>query len=128
MAPATYAQYTEESTGTGVGVTVGLQYKINEMFTVGASYRSEAKVSMSGTAKNPFFANAGAPTESEFDREVSWPTWIAGGLAVKPSECWVINLDVQYSQRSKTHDVLIAEYKDPTWQAIMEGSGEMNLF
>jgi long-chain fatty acid transport protein len=122
-APSTYAQYVEESTGTGVGVTIGLQYKINEMFTLGASYRSEAKVSMSGTAENPFFANAGAPTESEFDREVSWPTWIAGGLAVRPSECWVITLDVQYSQWSKTQDIIIAEYKDPTWQAILEASG-----
>jgi hypothetical protein len=29
----TFSQYTEESTGTGVGVTVGAQYKINEMWT-----------------------------------------------------------------------------------------------
>jgi len=123
IAPNTYAQYSEESTGTGYGVTIGAQYKINEMFTLGATYRSQATVKMSGTAKNPFFANAGAPTESEFDRDVSWPTWIAGGLAVKATECWVITFDVQYSQWSKTQDVLTAEYKDPQWAAMMEASG-----
>ncbi len=123
VAAQTYAQYSEESTGTGVGFTIGAQYKINEMFTLGATYRSQAKVNMSGTAKNPFFVNAGAPTESEFDREVSWPTWIAGGLAVRPTESLVVTFDAQYSQWSKTQDVLVAEYKDPQWKAMMEASG-----
>jgi long-chain fatty acid transport protein len=123
VAPGTYAQYSEESSGTGYGVTLGAQYKINEMFTLGATWRSEAKVTMSGTAKNPFFANIGAPTESDFDRDVAWPMWIAGGLAVKPVESLTITFDVQYSQWSQTQDVLVAEYKDPTWKSALEASG-----
>ena len=123
VGPNTYAQYSEESTGTGVGFTLGAQYKINEMFTLGATFRSEATVKMSGTAKNPAFQAMNAPAESEFDRDVSWPMWIAGGIAIRPSECWVISFDVQYSQWSKTQDVLVAEYKDPIWKSIMEGSG-----
>lgn len=120
VAPNTFAQYSEESTGTGVGVTVGAQYKINEMWTLGATFRSKATVNMSGTAENPAFAAMLVPTESEFDREVAWPMWIAGGVAVRPSDCLILSFDVQYSQWSETEDVLVTEYKDPNWKAIME--------
>jgi long-chain fatty acid transport protein len=123
VAAQTYAQYSEESTGTAFGVTLGAQYKINEMITLGATWRSEANVKMNGTAKNPAFAQMGAAGESEFDRDVAWPMWIAGGIAVRPTECWVITADAQYSQWSKTQDVLTAEFKDPQWQASMEASG-----
>lgn len=115
-----FAQYSEESTGTGVGVTLGLQYKINEMFTLGGSFKTQKTVKMSGTAKNPGFAMMSAPTESEFDREVSWPMWIAGGVAVKPSECLTITFDVQHSQWSKSSDEFVTEYKDATWRGALE--------
>jgi long-chain fatty acid transport protein len=123
----TFSQYTEESTGTGVGVTVGAQYKINEMWTLGATFRSKTTVNMSGTAEFPAFGLLGAPTKSEFDREVAWSMWIAGGVAVRPSECLVISFDVQYSQWSESEDVLVTEYKDPTWKAALE-AGDDHLF
>ena len=44
VAPNTYAQYSEESTGTGYGITLGLQYKINEMFTLGGSFKTQKKL------------------------------------------------------------------------------------
>jgi len=121
VAPNTYMQYTESSSGTGVGFALGAQYKINEMFTLGASFRGKTDVSMSGTAKNPAFAPAGAE-ETEFDRDVSWPMWIAGGVAVKPSECLVITFDVQYSQWSKSSDEFVTDYKSDVWKGALEPS------
>jgi long-chain fatty acid transport protein len=120
VAPNTFAQYTEESTGTGFGVTVGLQYKINEMFTLGGSFKTQKTVKMNGTAKNPAFAMMGAPAESEFDREVKWPMWIAGGVAVKPTECLTLTFDAQYSQWSKSSDEFVTEYKEASWQGALE--------
>jgi long-chain fatty acid transport protein len=127
-APAnTFSQYTEESSGTGFGVTVGAQYKINEMWTLGATFRSKTKVTMDGTAEYPAFGLLGAPTKSEFEREVAWPMWIAGGVAVRPSDRLVISFDVQYSQWSESEDVLVTEYKDPTWKGALEAD-DSHLF
>ncbi len=64
----------------------------------------------------------GAATESEFDREVKWPMWIAGGVAVKPTECLTITFDVQYSQWSKSSDEFVTEYKDANWRGALEPS------
>jgi long-chain fatty acid transport protein len=125
--PNTFSQYSEESSGTNVGVTIGAQYKINKMWTLGATFRSKTSVTMSGTAEFPAFGLLGAPTESEFDRDVALPMWIAGGLAVRPSECLVISFDVQYSQWSKSEDVLVTEYKDATWKAALEAD-DSHLF
>ncbi len=119
VAPGTYMQYTEESSGTGVGFAFGAQYKINEMFTLGASFRTKTDVSMSGTAKNPAFTAFDAE-ETDFDRDVAWPMWIAGGVAVKPSECLTLTFDVQYSQWSKSSDEFVTDYKSDVWKGALE--------
>lgn len=111
-------QYSEESTGLGFGVTVGALVKINEMISVGASFRTKSTVTMSGTAKNPAITavpGLGAPAESDFDRDVAWPMWIGGGIAVKPIENLTFALDAQFSQWSKSEDQFITEFKDPKW-------------
>jgi long-chain fatty acid transport protein len=106
----------------GFGATLGLKYKFNEQLEAGAAFRLASKVAMSGTAKNPVFANFGLVTESDFNRDVTWPMWIAGGIAYKPTKCLTLALDAQYSQWSKL-DKLIAEYDNASWQATMEQQG-----
>ena len=118
-----FSQYTEESTGTGFGVTVGGQYKFSEMFTAGATFRMKTTVKMSGTAKNPAFAALQLPAESEFDREVAWPMWLAGGIAVKPSENLTITFDAQYSQWAKSSTEFVTEYANAGWKQATEASG-----
>lgn len=114
-------QFSEESTGTGLGVTIGLKYDINEMFSLGATYRTKTNVAMSGTASNPAFGAFGAP-ESEFDRDVAWPTWIAGGVAVKPNDKLTIVFDGQFSMWSENQE-LVAEYESEVWKGAMAQSG-----
>lgn len=124
-------QYSEESTGTGVGFTVGLKYDFSEQFSAGATFRSATSVSMSGDATNTLFplipnmppAMVPGPETSSFSRDVTWPMWIAGGLAYKPSPCWTITLDAQYSQWSEL-DKLVATYDDPYWDMVMVEEGE----
>jgi len=132
-------QFEEESDGFGFGATLGLKYKFNEKLEAGASFRLATEVAMSGTAKNPLFANL--PTippgvspdlpnglapfsgESDFDRDVTWPIWIGGGLVYRPTKCLTLALDVQYSQWSEL-DMLVASYDDATWQNFLSAQGE----
>ncbi len=77
-------QYEESSTGLGYGVTFGALYTPIKELSIGASIRTKTAVSMSGDATNTMFAKINMPTKSEFDRDVNWPLWIAGGVAVRP--------------------------------------------
>ncbi len=124
-------QFSETSSGTGVGVTVGLKYDFSKAFSAGVSFRTSTKVAMSGDATNTMFPNipnnpptmAPGPETSSFSRDVTWPMWIGGGVAYRPSDRLTLALDAQYSQWS-TLDKLVAEYDDPYWKAVMEGSGQ----
>jgi long-chain fatty acid transport protein len=106
--PDILPQYTETSDGIGLGATIGLKYKVNEMLSLGATYRTSTKVKMSGTGELE-----GLPMEmkSDFDRDVTWPMWFAGGIAVQPTECMTLTFDAQYSNW-KALDKLTAKYSD----------------
>jgi long-chain fatty acid transport protein len=124
-------QFEETSTGLGYGATIGLKYKFNDQLSAGATFRLASKVSMSGTAKNPLFPAlptipgviAPGPGESDFDRDVTWPIWIAGGFAYKPSKKLTLTFDAQYSQWSEL-DKLVATYDDAYWQAALSAEGD----
>jgi len=112
-------QYSEESNGFGYGVTIGALLKATDQFSIGASFKTKTNVKMSGSAKNPAMAGIPAETESDFDRDVSWPMWIAGGIAFRPIEALVITADVQFSRWSESEDEFVTEYKDAVWMAAM---------
>jgi long-chain fatty acid transport protein len=126
-----YQQFSETSDGTGVGVTIGAKYDFSDAFSAGLSFRTSTKVAMSGDATNTMFpqipnmppAAMPGPETSSFSRDVTWPMWIAGGIAYKPTQCLTITFDAQYSQWSEL-DVLVAEYDDAYWKAVMEAGGD----
>jgi len=137
-------QFEENSTGLGYGATLGLKVKMSEQVVAGATVRLASKVAMSGTAKNPMFSALPTippgvhpdypnglmpgPGESDFDRDVTWPLWIAGGISWKPAKCLTLEVDAQYSQWSEL-DKLVATYDEAYWETIMaaEGENEFNL-
>lgn len=117
--PETPVQYTEESTGMGFGVTLGLLYDINKQLTVGVTVKTSTAVSMEGDAviSHPALGNL---VETGFEREVTWPFWLGGGIAYKPTRCLTLVLDAQYSKWSLL-DELIAEYeKMPDGEFILD--------
>lgn len=133
--PATNAlgafQFSETSSGIGFGATIGLKYDFSESFSAGVSFRTSVKVAMSGDATNTMFPNLPnnppsmlpGPETSSFSRDVTWPMWIGGGVAYRPSDRLTLALDAQYSQWS-TLDKLVAEYDDPYWKAVMGAGGD----
>ncbi len=126
-----YEQFSESSDGLGYGVTIGAKYDFSKTFSAGVSFRTSTKVSMSGDATNTLFPKLPnmpptvmpGPESSSFSRDVTWPMWIAGGLAYKPAENVTLTFDAQYSKWSEL-DVLVAEYDDPYWKQVLEASGD----
>ena len=119
----TSVQFEESSTGIGYGVSIGALIKLHERVNLGITWRTKTNLTMSGTAKNPAFAALGA-AESDFDRDVAWPMWLAGGLAFKPADNLTITVDAQWSQWSESSKEFVTKYDNQVWKSVIEGSGE----
>jgi len=121
-------QFEESSTGWGLGATFGVLVKPSEMFSLGATLRTPNKINFSGDTKISKLSTMGFPNESGFEREVTSPMWIAGGVAFNPTPELTITADAQYTDWKKI-DVLKAEYTDPIFQAFLQagGSDEMEM-
>jgi long-chain fatty acid transport protein len=115
-------QYEESVTGWGVGATIGVLVKPSSAFSLGATFRTASTVSFSGTAKILALSYLGYAGESDLDRDVTWPMWIAGGVAVHPLDNLTVTADVQYTNW-KSLDRLTAAYKDPVWNYLMTSTG-----
>jgi long-chain fatty acid transport protein len=112
--PDVLPQYSESSTGLGYGATFGLKYDVSEKLSLGASFRTSTAVSMDGTAEL-----GTVNMKDDFTRDVTWPMWIAGGLAFHPKKNMTVTVDAQYSNWAAL-DKMVAKYK--TW-----GEGEFIL-
>jgi long-chain fatty acid transport protein len=115
-------QYEEDSTGLGFGATVGVLVKPSDMFSFGLTVRTPTKVSMSGETTISNVSVLGFAPKSEFDRDVTSPLWIAGGIAIKPIENLTITADAHYTNW-ETLDELDTVYADAGWKAFMAQSG-----
>ena len=119
--PETPVQYTEESTGIGFGASIGLKYDLNKQLSFGVNFRTTTAVTMDGSADIVAPSLGGATlVETDFTRDVTWPLWIGGGVAYKPTKCLTLALDAQYSKWSLL-DKLIADYeKMPEGEFVLD--------
>jgi long-chain fatty acid transport protein len=115
-------QYEEDSKGWGFGATFGLHVRPSEKFSFGLTFRTPTSVKMTGDATIAGVGGLGYQTKSEFDRDVTSPMWIAGGVAFKPIENLTITADAQYTNWGAL-DELDTEFKDNAWKAFMGQSG-----
>ena len=113
------AQYSDDATGMGYGLTLGALYHVNEKLSAGLSLRTKNTVKFSGDAEVPLLALIGKPTKSEFDRDITWPIWIGAGVAYKATEKLTITADVQLTQWESTHEKLATKFKDPGWIQLL---------
>jgi long-chain fatty acid transport protein len=118
------AQYEESMKGWGFGATLGILVKPSEMFSIGATFRTASKVSMDGEASIPNLSLIGAALgislnpSTDLERDLTWPMWLAFGVAVKPLDALTLTGDIQFTQWSKI-DIIRTEYKDPYWQILL---------
>ncbi len=113
-------QYSESSTGWGVGATLGVLIKASDYLSLGLTARTASKVSLKGTITMEAlkaYSHLGVPTESDFSRDITWPIWIGFGVALKPSEKVTITADLQWTQWS-VEDVIITDFKSNMWNIL----------
>jgi len=115
-------QYEENLNGWGYGATFGVLVKPSEMFSVGAVFRTASTVNFSGDASISNLSILELNTTSDIERKITWPMWLAGGIAFRPMENLILTADIQWTQWSKI-DVWKADYKDTGWQYMMGQSG-----
>lgn len=128
-------QYTEKLNGWGVGVTLGTLFKPSEMLSIGATLRTPSKMSFSGEVEIPSLSVLGkipgnplygtdVASETTMEREVTWPWWVALGVAFKPLEGLTLTGDLQWTQWSSI-DVLESMFDDSLWSSIIESERPM---
>lgn len=121
------AQYDESGSGLGYGVTLGALFKPMDLLSVGFTLRTKTTVKFEGTAKNSAFKVYNAE-ETDYERDLAWPVWIGGGIALKPTQKLAITADAQYSKWSDTEEKIITEYLNPIWAgALTEEDRTMTL-
>jgi long-chain fatty acid transport protein len=116
-------QYEDDQNGWGFGATFGVLVKPNEMFSFGATIRTPSKVQFSGTSAISNLPVLGYKEKSDSERDITWPWWIAGGVAFRPMEDLLITADLQWTQWSAL-DEIETKFKDPAWSLFMVASGD----
>lgn len=120
------AQYEESGSGLSFGAAFGVLFKPVEILSLGLSVKTETTIKFEGTAKNTAFQAYNA-YESDYARDLAWPLWVGGGIAVKATEKLVLTADVQFSQWSATEKEIVTYYKDPIWDAQVDQQGQNKM-
>ena len=115
-------QYEEDSSGYGYGGTIGILIKPSRIFSFGLSLKTSTKIDFEGKAKIPIFSFLDFNPESSFKRDVTWPMWIGGGIAIRPYKNLIITGDIHWTHWSVEKEISTF-YDDYDWRELF-GSEE----
>jgi long-chain fatty acid transport protein len=119
-------QYEMNLNGWGFGATFGVLVKINDMLSAGATLRTPNRVKLSGDASLSNIELLGFQSSSDAETvspHLTFPLWIAGGVAFRPLSRLIVTGDLQWTQWS-TLDQVELKFIDPYWSLFMTASGE----
>ncbi|MCX6572124.1 MAG: outer membrane protein transport protein [Candidatus Aminicenantes bacterium] len=125
-APGLFTQYSEDLKGWAVNGTLGLLVKPVKQFSFGVTYKLPFTAKLKGDVTIPAAAGFGLPTTDTGTRTAKWPMWLAGGIAVKPTDKLTITADVQYTNW-KELDSIPVSFTNPGWQAALAPEAAYNL-
>jgi long-chain fatty acid transport protein len=119
-------QQSLDLTGWGFGATFGVLVRPYEWLSFGFSWRTQATMKLSGTMGVENLEVLGLPASSGTDLDVPNPTWLAGGLAVKPMPGLTATFDLHWTNWAKlgTLDFVFA---DPAWVTGMTEASSLVL-
>lgn len=118
-------QYEDSLNGWGFGATFGVLVKANETLSFGATVRTPSKINFKGESTIQNLDLLGFSQKSDTERDITWPWWIAAGVAFRPLEGLVLTGDLQWTDWSEI-DEIETIFKDPYWNLFMTASG-MNI-
>lgn len=119
-------QYTEKETGWGLGATFGVQFQPHDLVRLGLVYRTASTVKFSGTAEMTQLQFLGLSPDSEMEREVTWPAWLAFGLAFFPTDRLTVSADLQHTDWSAIQTIDTV-YRDSFWSLLMGAAGKGSM-
>jgi len=122
-------QYEMNLKGWGFGATAGVLVKASDMLSFGATLRTPNRVKFSGDTSLSNISLLGFNESSEAETvspHVTFPLWIAGGVAFRPLDGLTLTGDLQWTQWSKL-DQIELKFIDPTWDLFMTASGENKM-
>ena len=94
-----------KGSGTGVGYNIGLAYRINDEFSLGASYRSEAKVELKGEASTSL---GGTPLDSGGRATIVLPQQVTAGVAWRVSAPLTVEAGIRWEGWSAFKELQLA--------------------
>lgn len=112
--------------GWGFGATFGLLVRPSDRLSFGLTYRTQSKMKQHGTMAIDNIGLLDLPGSSDTSLDVPSPTWLAGGLAVKPIKDLTVTFDLQWTNWAKL-SVLDLVFDDPQWAAAMADESTMTL-
>jgi long-chain fatty acid transport protein len=124
--PGLFTQYSEDLKGWAVNGTLGLLVKPVKQFSFGVTYKLPFTAKLKGDVTIPAAAGFGLPTTDTGTRTAKWPMWLAGGIAVKPTDKLTITADVQYTNWKTLQEIPIA-FANAGWQAGLAPEAAYNL-
>jgi len=119
-------QRTLDVKGWGFGATFGALAKPADWISLGVTYRTEAKIKLSGTTEIENLPLLGLEDVSNTKMSVASPMWLAGGVALKPTDKLTLTFDAQYTNWGKL-DVIDLEFEDPVWDMALGSEASLDL-
>jgi long-chain fatty acid transport protein len=121
--PFDLGQYSEDLKGWAVGGTLGLLVKPVKQFSFGVSYKFPFTAKLKGDVTIPMAplvlgAHPVYPVTTDTDtgtRQATWPMWLAGGIAIKPTDKLTITADVQYTNWKKLQTIPVS-FENANWE------------
>jgi len=95
------------------GYNLGLLWKINEQWSVGATYRSGSKMKFDGETTILNFPTITRETEIPATMDLEFPYTAVFGVSYRPTEQWNFEFNADYSNWSSISDTTIRQKKQP---------------
>jgi long-chain fatty acid transport protein len=115
-------QFEDSQKGWGFGATFGVLVKPNDMISFGATIRTAGKVHFKGETTISNIPLLGHKESSDSERDITWPWWVAAGVAFRPMEDLILTGDLQWTHWSQL-DEIETDYKDIAWSLFMTAAG-----
>jgi long-chain fatty acid transport protein len=124
-----FGQYEMNLKGWGFGATAGVLVKASDMLSFGAAVRTPNRVKFSGETSISNIGLLGFKGSSDAETvspHLTFPLWLAGGVAFRPLDGLTLTGDLQWTQWSKV-DQIELKFIDPYWSLFMTASGENKM-
>jgi len=126
---ADFGQFEMSLTGWGFSGAIGVLFKPSDMISLGATFRLPSKVAFKGSttiANLNYIPPLYPPNSSDVELDITWPMWLAAGVAVRPIAGLTITGDLQWSKWSSV-DKIELSYTNSLWQIFMSAADQDEL-